>query len=270
MGENRNELAHLQEITDARQESVVAHVKAVNREDREILHLITTGARDRAGDVVTPKGAQLKNYRKNPVVLVNHDYRVESVIGRAVHIDVAKDGIWARTKFLDTPVAESAFNLAAESLGGWSIGFKPMKGHSIGQGADDKCPVCTEIFSELAEGKKPGDRVPGTWGQHFLTWELLEYSSVAVPMNQEIVNNAVQRGLVPETHVETFFNITQGAKSVPSIETEPDPPVEKTAAKPTVDPAIVQRIAAPALKRIDDIFARAEAASRAREITKNL
>ena len=98
-------------------------LKAVNDETKEILHLITTGSRDRAGDIVSPTGARLKNYRKNPVVLVNHDYRVESIIGRSVHIEAGDDGLYSRTRFLDTPLARDAFALAKEKLGGWSIGF---------------------------------------------------------------------------------------------------------------------------------------------------
>ena len=65
----------------------VCEVKAVNEEEREVLHLISTKARDRAGDIVNPKGLDLKNFKKNPVVLVNHDYRVESIIGKAVVVE---------------------------------------------------------------------------------------------------------------------------------------------------------------------------------------
>lgn len=180
-------------------------VKAVNTEEREVLHLISTQSRDRAGDVVEPKGAVLKNYKQNPVVLANHDYQIESILGRSVMIDATEEGLWTRTKFRDTPLAEAAFRLTAEKLGGWSIGFRPMKHHSIKQGKDEKCKVCSEIFEALAEGKEPGDWVPGAWGMHFRQWELLEYSSVAIPMNQDIVNNAVQRGLVTERHAPLFF-----------------------------------------------------------------
>jgi hypothetical protein len=123
-------------------------------------------------------------------------------------IDASKDGIWTRTKFLDTPLADTAFNLTIEKLGGWSIGFAPLKHHTIEQGRDMKCADCLAIWETLAESKGAGDHVPGAWGAHFKQWELLEYSSVPIPMNQEAINHAVQRGLIVESLVDRFFQPT--------------------------------------------------------------
>lgn len=258
-----------------------SEVKAVNREEQEILHLISTGARDRMGDVVTPKGAYLKNYKKNPVVLMDHDYSLGSIIGRSVHIEVDDKGVWSRTRFRDTPLALEAFNLAAESLGGWSIGFAPMKSHSIKQGKEDGCPICTELWEQLSEGKEAGDYVPGSWGQHFKQWELLEYSAVAIPANQEIVNNAVQRGLVSEANVCKFF-VQDSKQPEPRVDETPadGPTAEKASTEnsaaegsdeqaprePLVDPEVVRELATPTLQRIDRMFDRAAAARAANDI----
>jgi len=201
-------------------------VKAISDEDREVLHLISTKARDRMGDIVDSKGANIKNFKRNPVVLANHHYSIESILGRSVFIDATDEGLWTRTKFRETPLADTAFQLTKERLGGWSIGFSPTKRHSIKQGKDLECPTCTELWEQLADGKEAGDWVEGSFGAHFTAWELLEYSSVAIPANQDIVNNAVQRGLCPEALVGQFFKTQQ---AIPTSEVAAD--------GPTVEPA---------------------------------
>lgn len=193
MEENtQQEVELLPTVTDQR--AFVHHkIKAVNKELREILHMITTPTTDRAGDIIDPKGADISNYLRNPIVLVNHSYDApRDVIGRALSIEVRDDGITARTKFRDTALARDAFALAAEGLGGWSIGFRPQK--------------YTAIRDEKGMLK----------GFHFTRWELLEYSLVAIPMNQEIVNNMVKQGLI---HPENLPVFVEGSEFIVS-----DPP----------------------------------------------
>jgi HK97 family phage prohead protease len=158
-------------------------VKAVNKDTREVAHLITTANPDRVGDVVDAKGADLANYLRHPVVMANHSYQIQDIIGRAVSLTVGDDGIFARTKYRDTPLGKDAFNLAAEGLGAWSIGFRPTKYKAM---KDDK-------------GQ--------TKGFHFTEWEMLEYSQVAIPMNPDAVQNAIQRGWVSQENLKTFFRI---------------------------------------------------------------
>ena len=55
-------------------------VKAADIEERTVTHLITTDARDRYGDIVEPKGAQVENCLKNPVVLNAHYHRSFPVV----------------------------------------------------------------------------------------------------------------------------------------------------------------------------------------------
>lgn len=186
-------------------------VKAKNDAEREILHLITSASVDRYGDIVEPGGAQLENFLKNPIVMVDHDYRTERVIGKAVALTVEGDGIVARTRFRDTPLAREAYALAAEGLGGWSIGFRPI-----------------EYDSRQEKGK--------TLGFRFKKWELLEYSMVPIPANQDAVMNAIQRGFVTQEHAASFFSVS------PS---EPEARCGANA-ETLADPALVRKIHAAA------------------------
>jgi hypothetical protein len=226
-------------------------VKAVNVDEREVLHRITSRARDRMNDVVEPKGLDLKSFKANPVVLVNHDYSVESVIGRSVMLDVNKEEIGSRTKYMDTPLADASMKLAMAKLGGWSIGFAPTARHSVKAGKELKCKSCMERFDELTEGKEPGDYVEGMYGIHYTGGSLMEYSSVAIPANQEIVNEAVRSG-VPEAMVTKFFNVTEERIEVSTPAGGPTVPevAQPTSGDSYFGTGVVAEHAAP---RIDDI-----------------
>ncbi len=179
-------------------------IKAINKAEREVAHLITTTNPDRVGDVVEAAGADLGNYLKHPVVVANHSYRIEDIIGRAMSLTVEDGRIFARTKYRDTPLGRDAFNLASEGLGAWSIGFRPIKTAAM------------------------KDEKGQTKGFHFKTWELLEYSQVAIPMNPDAVQNAITRGLVDANHIKTFFRVEPSAE-----------PCEKAAPVPNAEPARV-------------------------------
>lgn len=171
-------------------------IKAINKDRMEVLHLISTPATDRAGDIVEPMGADLANFvGRNPIVMVNHSYDFpKDAIGKALMVEVTDKGLLARTKFFDKPLARDAFALIQEGVGGWSIGFRPKKYEAI---RDDKGILR---------------------GFHFKQWELLEYSAVAIPMNQEVINNMVKQGLI---HPENLCVFVQGLESNIS-----DPPAD--------------------------------------------
>jgi HK97 family phage prohead protease len=224
--------------------AVQPEVKAHNDDSREVLHLISTNSIDRAGDVVEPGGAGLENFLKNPVVMRNHSYLTQDIIGRATSVTIDKDGIWARTAFRDTEVGREAHALSKEGLGGWSIGFRPVKHESI---EDDK----------------------GVYrGIRFKEWELLEYSQVPIPMNQDAVQSAVQRGLVSEANVPLFFNVTEPKQAI-----EPEKPADEAApSEANVEPAQRRYDTHPAMlaiARVRRSFERDNAAQRIAEAAGN-
>lgn len=119
---------------------------------------------DRYGDVVVPDGWTLANYAKNPVWLVDHSYRVESIVG--VGRDVKVTGGRLVASYVPDPVdsgectSACLAKLDAGSLRTVSVGFMPIRWERI---SDDK----------------------GNWtgGFRFLEHDLLEISWVAVPAN---------------------------------------------------------------------------------------
>ena len=218
-------------------------VKAINKEVREVAHVITTPNADRVGDVVESSGADLANYLRHPVVMADHSYSIDRIIGRAVNLTVSDGGIFARTKYRDTPLGRDAFNLATEGLGAWSIGFRPI------------------TFKAMKDEKGY------TKGFHFTKWELLEYSQVAIPMNSDAVQNAVTRGWVAPENVKTFFRVEESAmprdKASPGTNAEPVPHAQR------LNPEVEAKLLA-AVRRAQWRFTVSNAAARINAAVKDL
>ena len=131
--------------------------------------VISTAGCDRDRDRVMSRGAVLDNYQKNPVVMWGHSYGAPAdVIGRTTNIDVQDGGITA--DFELRPAANEADPQNIVRLlwdGGWvrtaSIGFRPI---------------------EMA---------PNEYGGNDITaWELLEWSLVPIPANQDALRLAAK------------------------------------------------------------------------------
>jgi HK97 family phage prohead protease len=136
---------------------------------RDVLATITTDAVDRDGEVILPRGVDLGNYRKNPVVLWSHNPDVPPV-GKALWIKPTPNGrgLVARVQFATTDEARDVCDLYKEGfLSGFSVGFRPLESGP---------PTDVEIKArpELAGVKRVHRKA-----------ELLEFSAVAIPCNPE-------------------------------------------------------------------------------------
>ena len=163
-----------------------AEIKAVEGE-RALNVTITTNDVDRSGDIVEPKGARLANFKKNPVVLMAHDYQ-GLPIGKAKELDKTDKGITAKVIFPDEgvyPLADTVYNMYKQKfMRAWSIGFMPIKSEDI---VDDE----------------KGDKIGR--GRRFKTWELIEFSACPVPNNPNALTNMVEKGINIDTLKEAGF-----------------------------------------------------------------
>ncbi len=129
---------------------------------------ISTSTPDRSKDVVQPKGVKLANYKRNPVVALNHNYQ-GLPIAKTTSIQVTDDGIMADVQFPKKGVhklADTVYSLYKDGfMNAWSIGFIP------------------ETYKDRKEG-----------GKEFTSWELLEYSAVLVPDNPEALTMVRSKG----------------------------------------------------------------------------
>jgi HK97 family phage prohead protease len=151
------------------QKELETQVRAVDPERRQIRFRITTGAPDRMRDVIDPKGWDLRNYLKNPVVLFAHNYEGLPV-ARAVEVTADAGGLSALAEFATKEVYPFADHVYQLIKGGFlqavSVGFKPIK----------------HVYNE-ARG-----------GVDFLQQELLEFSVVPIPANPAALVEAKRVG----------------------------------------------------------------------------
>ncbi len=138
---------------------------------RQVRVIVSDPTTDRDGDVLVPSGCDLTNYRKNPVVLINHD----------------------KSQPVGTAVAEIANN-RVEAL----ITFAP---EGLSELADRYCGlVKAGIINSVSAGFIPKATTPirGTRGSRVTQWELLEISFVTVPANTAatVIERAAKAGRV--------------------------------------------------------------------------
>jgi len=161
---------------------------------------------DRHGDKINPKGWDLTNFKKNPVIMLNHDYS-QFPIGKAVNVKRSKNSLVFDIQFSKTlPLAQEAFGLVKEGImKAWSVGF---------------------LVKEWA-----------TAGSEYTidSMELLELSLVGIPANPNALLNSLnadQRKMVKsfDLLLKTLEEDTkpkekaeiEASKGVDSLEVEPE------------------------------------------------
>jgi len=120
--------------------------------------VITTSAMDRQGEIVIATGMRADDYMKNPIVLFAHDYE-EPPVAKTLELSVREDAVVARFQFPEEGTSARADEIHRLWDGGFlnavSIGFIPLR------------------WAEKAATPTVAE------------WELLEFSIVPVPANQE-------------------------------------------------------------------------------------
>ena len=147
--------------------------------ERAIVWTISTEDRDRDRDRIKQAGWDLKNYKKNPVVLYAHDYR-SLPIGRSLDVWVEESAKGPRLKALkqftaqdENPMGHMIYKLAANKyLKTASVGFRPL------------------VFKEDPEATEKDIEGAVFMPMLFEKTELLESSVVPVPSNPNALHEA--------------------------------------------------------------------------------
>ncbi len=133
----------------------------------------STSTIDRDGEVIEAKGWDLKNFKKNPVIMYAHDYR-SLPIGKAPKVWLAGGKLKNTVQFPPEGTYEFADIVERLVDTGYlkteSVGFIPQKW-------------------EDGDGEKGPKRT-------YLKQELLEISIVPVPSNPDALRNAVDDGVI--------------------------------------------------------------------------
>lgn len=157
--------------------------------------VIVSDAVDRDGEVIIPKGVNLGEFRKNPVVLFGHD-RHSPPIGKAEWIKFKKNinSIVAKVIFADTDMGKEIFNLFKGGfMKAFSVGFNPFsKGCDFGRPTDDEIKERSDLKNVSTIFRKI---------------DMVEFSAVPIPANPEALAFAVGKGLKISDRLAEEFGI---------------------------------------------------------------
>jgi HK97 family phage prohead protease len=127
---------------------------------RQVRVVVSTGERDRVGDIVVPAGIDFANFLKTRTVLFNHNH--DAPIAQCIEISLEGTDVVALVQFPDEGVSDRADEIygliRSGVINAASIGFQPHDGEAI-------------------DGKDPKK------GIRFTRCELTEFSFVSVPAN---------------------------------------------------------------------------------------
>lgn len=128
---------------------------------------------DRAGEVIKVSWRELNNFFKNPVIIANHQYKVENIIWKATNVFVENEKLVVEWVFATTELAQDVRKL-------YDGGF--IKTVSVGFIPKERDPQHSNIITKA---------------------ELLEVSFVPVPCNpnalslwKEIVDDLISKGWI--------------------------------------------------------------------------
>lgn len=170
--------------------------------------IVSTACKDRHGDIVEPDGClpHLKNYARNPRIFFAHrtdDLPIASArdADGNLCLEVDKEnGIIRSTAWFhgETPESELIFRLIArKELQAASIGFLPVRAAVI---HTDNTEASTSEGDTIVDFRNMGHPI-----MHFLEWDMIEWSVVPIPANQEALAAHLGRG-----HIE-------GEKITPAV-----------------------------------------------------
>lgn len=194
---------------------------------------------DTYGTLIDPRGADLSQYQRNPVFLINHDYNRVAGNGASVRLQDNK---------LIAEVPDEAWDSEDEDAMKWMRKVKSgkVKMASIGAMWDDK----DVERRETEDGKEY---------YHILRWRLIEFSFVAVGANYNAL--VEQRDLEIDelkqirkalTRVEKTLAELRTQEPQPSEELEPAEPEQPSApATALPDAETLQRMVQTAINKIE-------------------
>lgn len=151
-------------------------VKAEAGSERTVIFTISKEVVDRDGDILRASGVDFTNYMKNPVFLSFHNSH-EFPLGKVLRFWVENDSVKAEVYF--PTIAELSSDLENVSEKAKLVDFTY---HCYKTG----------MLNAVSVGFIPTEYKETRTGLDVIKWELLEFSAVAVPANQDAIAEAVK------------------------------------------------------------------------------
>jgi len=158
---------------------------------RTAIKYVSTRTVDQTGDIILPKGVDLKLFKKTGMpVFYNHDYS-KPQIGRAEEIKSDEWGVKAKVRYADTgegTLADVLWKLTSQDMNKQSsVGIIPTEVIRKGDGNfDDAVKVLTKEYPELKKTK-------GSLNRIIAKCILFEFSDVSLACNTDTEVLAVSK-----------------------------------------------------------------------------
>ena len=153
---------------------------------------------DRDKELIESSAWKLDNYRKNPVVLLCHNYSAPPV-GKCLWVKSSPQGLRFKAQFAKTERGKECYELYKDGImNAFSVGFKPRQGGVIDNPTDVKYKGCKRVFTDV---------------------ELMEISCVPVPANSDALVEHVKAGKIHtkqlQNELEFALDIVEKAPACP-------------------------------------------------------
>ena len=166
--------------------------------DRRVLFTISKEVVDRDGDILRASGCDLTNYLKNKVFLGFHNSR-DFPLGKTEDIWIEADRVKAIVYFPTVEELSSDPENASEKAKLVDFCFHCYK---------------TGMLNAVSVGFIPLEWTETKDGYDITKWELLEFSAVAVPANQDAIAEAVKSFGLDESVVKDFLTTEKSGKRI--------------------------------------------------------
>jgi HK97 family phage prohead protease len=162
---------------------IKAEKSEINENEKSIVGWASKPTMDRDKELILSSAWQLDNYRKNPVVMLCHNYQ-SLPIGKCLWIKSTDNGLKFKAKFANTERGKEVYDLFQDGiLSAFSVGFKPRPGGVTDNPSDVKYKGVKRLFTDV---------------------ELMEISCVPIPANQDaLVDQSSFIKYVKEGHIVT-------------------------------------------------------------------
>src|SRR3990172_8969882 len=145
---------------------VTAQKMEVVESENSIVGTASTQKMDRDKEIILSSAWKLDSYRKNPIIMLHHDYS-SLPVGKCLWIKSGGEGqpLRFKCKFANTERGKEVFQLYSEGiLNSFSVGFSPNPGGVVDNPTQKEYRGAKRLFTDV---------------------ELLEISCVAIPANSD-------------------------------------------------------------------------------------
>ena len=171
--------------------------------ERTVQFIISKEVEDRDGDILRAAGVELENFKKNPVFLLCHDSH-DLPVGKVTDVWVEDKTVKATVYFPTLEELSSDPNNASEKARLVDFVYSCYKNGMLNAVSVGFIPL------EYEETKN---------GYDITKWELLEFSAVPVPANQDAIAEAVKSFNLDESVVKEIFTVEKSGRRI-SAETK--------------------------------------------------